>query len=151
MLTTGCECPIDVKPENLRAMVRTGKSYMGKKTHAKAQAAQAVDAQTYAKIELEGELANAMANLKFADVMKLVNQAVDEGVDALTILSDCRAGMDQVGEMYNTGEYFLSELIMSADIFKKVAEKIEPLLMDGQQASSLGAVVIATPKGGGHS
>jgi len=29
MLTTGCECPIDVKPENLRAMVETGKSYMG--------------------------------------------------------------------------------------------------------------------------
>jgi uroporphyrinogen-III decarboxylase len=23
MLTTGCECPIDVKPENLRAMVET--------------------------------------------------------------------------------------------------------------------------------
>ena len=31
MLTTGCECPIDVKPENLRAMVETGKSYAGKK------------------------------------------------------------------------------------------------------------------------
>ena len=39
---------------------------------------------------------------------------------------------------------------MSADIFKKVVEKIEPLLLDGQQTSTLGAMVIATPKGDIH-
>lgn len=27
MLTSGCECPVDVKPENLRAFVDTGKNY----------------------------------------------------------------------------------------------------------------------------
>jgi hypothetical protein len=27
MLTSGCECPVDVKPENLRAFVQTGKNY----------------------------------------------------------------------------------------------------------------------------
>jgi methylmalonyl-CoA mutase cobalamin-binding domain/chain len=150
MLTTGCECPIDVKPENLRAMVDTGKSYIGKKSSRKVQTAVAVENEAYEKVELEGDLARAIVDLKFDNVMKMVSKAVDEGVDALNILNDCRAGMDQVGEMYATGEYFLSELIMSADIFKKVVQKIEPLLIGGRQASSLGAVVLATPKGDIH-
>ena len=150
MLTTGCECPIDVKSENLSAMVETGKNYMGKKSGIKTRAADAVVAQTAKEGNLEGELALAMAGLKFAEVMNLVDQAVEHGQDALKILNDCRAGMDHVGEKYNTGEYFLSELIMSADIFKKIVEKIEPFLMEGQQASTLGAMVIATPKGDIH-
>ena len=150
MLTTGCEGPIDVKPENLRAMVETGKSYTGMKSRVKTRAADAAVAQTSREGELEGELAEAMAGLKFTEVIKLVDQAVEQGEDALRILNDCRAGMDYVGEKYNTGEYFLSELIMSADIFKKVVEKIEPFLMEGQQASTLGAMVIATPKGDIH-
>lgn len=32
MLTTGCECPIDAKPDNIRAMVETGRSYVGKRS-----------------------------------------------------------------------------------------------------------------------
>jgi methylmalonyl-CoA mutase cobalamin-binding domain/chain len=150
MLTTGCECPIDVKPENLRAMVDTGKSYAGRKSGFKTQSVQAAAPRPDDKAPLKGDLAAAMAGLKFADVMNLVDQAVAQDVSALSILNDCRAGMDYVGEKYNTGEYFLSELIMSADIFKKVVEKIEPLLLDGQQASTLGAMVIATPKGDIH-
>ena len=150
MLTTGCECPIDVKPENLRAMVDTGKSYAGRKSGFKTQSVQAAVPRSDDTAQLKGDLAAAMAGLKFADVMKLVDRAVAQDVSALSILNDCRAGMDYVGEKYNTGEYFLSELIMSADIFKKVVEKIEPLLLDGQQASTLGAMVIATPKGDIH-
>jgi hypothetical protein len=129
MLTTGCECPIDVKPENLRAMVETGKSYIGKKGSRKVLTAVAVEKGAYEKAVLEGDLARAMANLKFDDVMKMVNKAVDEGVGALDILNDCRAGMDQVGEMYNTGEYFLSELIMSALItptFESMKQGAQP-------------------------
>lgn len=150
MLTTGCECPIDVQPENLKAMIETGKTYLGKKDLGKAQPVDAGVQKTGAQIELEGELARAVAGLRFKDVMNLVEQGIAEGVDPLKILNDCRAGMDQVGELYNTSEYFLSELIMSADIFKKVVEKVEPLLMKGQQEPSLGSVVIATPKGDIH-
>ena len=47
-----------------------------------------------------------------------VERAIADGTDPLTILNDCRAGMDRVGELYSTGEYFLSELMMSAWIFE---------------------------------
>lgn len=150
MLTTGCECPIDVKPENLKAMVDTGKTYLGSKGPGKVRPQEDAAPRPATKIDLDGELARAIVNLRFSDVMERVEQAIMEGVEPLTILNDCRAGMDQVGERYNTGEYFLSELIMSADMFKKVLEKVEPLLLEGQQERSLGSVVIATPKGDIH-
>jgi methylmalonyl-CoA mutase cobalamin-binding domain/chain len=82
--------------------------------------------------------------------MGLVEQATGEGMDPLAILNECRAGMDRVGELYSSGEYFLSELIMSANIFKKVVGLLEPLLTKDQQDFSLGAVVLSTPKGDIH-
>ncbi|MBW1869335.1 MAG: B12-binding domain-containing protein, partial [Deltaproteobacteria bacterium] len=127
MLTTGCECPIDARPENLRAMVETGKTYQGKKSRRKVQKKAATEKKKAVdKVDLEGNIAQAIAKLRFGDVMKMVEHAAREGVDPLLILNDCRAGMDQVGELYSSGEYFLSELIMSANIFKKVVATLEP-------------------------
>jgi methylmalonyl-CoA mutase cobalamin-binding domain/chain len=150
MLTTGCECPIDVEPENLRAMVETAKSYRGKKGRAVPQPVKEAGRAMSQKAEPAGEIARAIANLSFDEATKRVDQSIEEGKDPLEILNECRVGMELVGDLYSTGEYFLSELIMSADIFKQVMEKVEPLLADGQGASSLGAVVIATPKGDIH-
>jgi methylmalonyl-CoA mutase cobalamin-binding domain/chain len=150
MLTTGCECPIDVKPENLRAMVETGKSYRGKKGRAKAQPAKKAEKETPGKAELRGDIAQAVAGLNFDEVIKLVEQSVKEGTDPMVILNECREGMDRVGELYSTGEYFLSELIMSINIFKKVVANVEPLMTENRPGPSLAAVVIATPKGDIH-
>ena len=150
MLTTGCECPIDVKPENLRAMVDTGKSYTGKKGRAAAQPVKESRREAPKQSEPTGEIAQAIAGLSFDEATRRADQAIADGQDPLGILNECRVGMELVGDLYSTGEYFLSELIMSADIFKKVMEKVEPLLTDSQKSSSLGAVVVATPKGDIH-
>ena len=148
MLTTGCECPIDAKPENLRAMVETGKSYRGKKGRVKQP--DTVKKEVPREVDIKGKIAQALADLQYDDVLKLVDQAIQDGTDPLMILNDCRAGMDRVGERYSTGEYFLSELIMSANIFKKVMDLLEPRLMEGQGDAPLGSVVISTPKGDIH-
>ena len=149
MLTTGCECPIDVKPENLKAMVETGKSYKGKKGRVKILKPEDVKPKA-TQVVLKGEIGKALGELRYDDVVTKVKKAIEAGRDPLAILDECRSGMDQVGERYSTGEYFLAELIMSADIFKEVAGLLEPLLMEDQQDSSLGSVVIATPKGDIH-
>ncbi|MBW1849566.1 MAG: cobalamin-dependent protein [Deltaproteobacteria bacterium] len=150
MLTTGCECPIDVKPENLRAMVDTGRSYIGKKGRREVKSLDTEKKVVLGRTDLKSDIAQAIADLKFDDVMKMVDGAVDDRVDPMLILNECREGMDRVGELYSTGEYFLSELIMSADIFVKVVEKLDPLLMDKKAAPALGSVVISTPKGDIH-
>ena len=149
-MTSGCECPIDAKPENIRAMVETGKSYRAKKIRGKVQQPDIVTKEAPGKVDLKGEIARAVADLRYDDVMKMVDRATRDGMDPLLILNDCRAGMDRVGELYSTGEYYLSELIMSANLFKNVMAIVEPLLLEGQLDSSLGTVVISTPKGDIH-
>lgn len=150
MLTTGCECPIDVKPENLRAMVETGKSYQGKKGHKKVHHPEQVKKEAAREVAAKGDIGRAISELRFDHVMIMVEQAISDERDPLDILEECRSGMEQVGERYSTGEYFLSELIMSADMFKKVAAKLEPILMEGKRDPSVGSLVIATPKGDVH-
>jgi len=65
-------------------------------------------------------------------------------------LEECRAGMEMVGELYSSGEYFLSELILSAEIFKEVVARLEPLLVREGETAAIGRVVIGTPQGDIH-
>ena len=150
MLTTGCECPISVKRENLRAMVETGKNYRGK--------AKGVPMDRPAEIKRpaarvsvpKGEIAAAIGKLKFEDAERMAREAIRDQKDPWEILDECRAGMDMVGKLYSSGEYFLSELIMSADIFKKIVGILEPLLMERKERAPVGSVVIGTPRGDIH-
>lgn len=149
MLTTGCECPIDVKPENLRAMVETGRSYRGAK-RSTTRAAVEVAKEAARAERPKGKIAEALGNLQYQGVEGLVEQALQAGADPLEILDECKVGMDTVGELYSSGEYFLSELILSADIFTKVVNTIRPLIAERRGGSSYGSVVIGTTKGDVH-
>jgi methylmalonyl-CoA mutase cobalamin-binding domain/chain len=150
MLTTGCECPIDVKPENLRAMVETGRSYRGEKGRRKISAPVHTRKEPRMEVPLSGEIAKALAELRRDDVMEHVERAMDQGGSPFAVLAECREGMERVGELYSSGEYFLAELMLSANIFEKVAERLEPLLLQSHKDISAEPVVIATPRGDVH-
>ena len=100
--------------------------------------------------ERKGKIAEALGNLQYEGVEVLVDQALGAGTDPLDILAQCKAGMDTVGERYSSGEYFLSELILSGEIFKKVVQTVKPLIAGRREAASLGSVIIGTPKGDIH-
>lgn len=150
MLTTGCECPVDVKAENLRAMVETGKSYRGKKVRRKVQPAAVVEEEAVREVKPEGDIAEAFGNLLYDDVERLVEEALSSGVEPLAVLDECKSGMDIVGELYSSGEYFLSELILSGEIFKQVVNTLKPLIERKGEVATAGSVVIGTPKGDIH-
>jgi len=96
------------------------------------------------------ELADALANLNEDEVTKLIHKEIDAGVDAMSILDECRKGMDIVGQRYKKGDYFLSELIVSGEIFKESMKVIEPHLGAGKQRDILAKVVLGTVKGDIH-
>ena len=100
--------------------------------------------------ERKGKIAEALGNLQYEGVEVLVDRALGAGTDPLDILAQCKAGMDTVGELYSSGEYFLSELILSGEIFKKVVQTVKPLIAGRREAPSLGSVIIGTPKGDIH-
>jgi methanogenic corrinoid protein MtbC1 len=66
-------------------------------------------------------LINAMADLDESVVLKEVKALKDEGVPPLEIIQTLQAGMNIVGKRFEDKEYYLSELIMSAEVFKEAS------------------------------
>ena len=97
------------------------------------------------------QLAEALVTLKEEEVAQFVQKALDDGTDAMEILNQCREGMDMVGERYKAGDYFLSELIVSGEIFKDAMKLIEPKLKESKDtATKPTQIVLATVKGDIH-
>ncbi len=95
------------------------------------------------------DLATMLAGLEEENTLAEVRKALDEGGDPLTLVEGLREGMAEVGRRFEAKEYFLSELIMSAEIFKQAIALIEPHL-GAVAGPSRGSVVIGTVKGDIH-
>lgn len=97
------------------------------------------------------QLAEAIMKLNEEEVARLVREKLDVGEDAMSIVNECREGMDLVGERYKAGDYFLSELIVSGEVFKDAMRLIQPHLETGKGRGEPIKVVLATVKGDIHS
>lgn len=97
------------------------------------------------------ELANAIADLKEDEVRKIVQDKIAAGTNPMSIVDECRQGMEIVGERYKNKEYFLGELIMSGEIFKEAMAVVEPKLKAGQSEKPVAKIVLGTAKGDIHS
>jgi methanogenic corrinoid protein MtbC1 len=96
------------------------------------------------------DLANAIADLKEDEVKKIVQSRIAAGAEPMSIVDECREGMQIVGERYKNKEYFLGELIMSGEIFKDAMSVVEPKLKAGQSGKPLAKLVLGTAKGDIH-
>ena len=96
------------------------------------------------------ELSTALVELKRDEAVEIVRSKIDGGEDPLRILEECRRGMTIVGDRFQKGEYFLAELILSAEIFKGAVAILEPYLASASKSEPLGKVVLATMKGDIH-
>lgn len=93
----------------------------------------------------------AFLGMKRFEAIDLVKDAIRSGEDPFAILTACREGMEEVGKRFETGEFFLSELIYSAKVFKSVSDILEPRLISGiDKEDSQGIVVFGTPQGDIH-
>ncbi len=96
------------------------------------------------------EVAQALRDLNEKKVYELVEERINRGVAAVEIVKSCNEGMIAVGEKFSTGDYFISQLIFSAEILKQVMKRLEPLLQGTVGGPSAGKVVIGTVKGDIH-
>jgi methanogenic corrinoid protein MtbC1 len=96
------------------------------------------------------ELSDLILNFKRAAVLEIVERRLGAGEDPLRILDDCRRGMTLVGERFQQGDFFLAELVLSAEIFKEVTAVIEPRLSRAKSAQTQGRVLIGTLQGDIH-
>lgn len=99
---------------------------------------------------LNSELAQLVANLEEETVLQLVQQRLNAGNDPLKIIDECNEGMREVGQRYESGEYFVAGLIMSGEIFREVVELVQPLLELQEEGNSSGRVLVGTVSGDIH-
>ncbi len=83
---------------------------------------------------------------------ELATQALEADVAPLTAIEEAlNPAMQIVGDKYESGEYFIPDLVMAAEAMKGAMELFEPVLVERQeQRQVLGTVVIGTVEGDIH-
>jgi len=95
------------------------------------------------------EIVDAIVDLDELRALDLANALMESGADPVEILESCREGMSIVGERFESGDFFLSEMVMAAEIFNQIMEQIRPLLKRSISKAK-GKIVIGTVEGDVH-
>ena len=78
-------------------------------------------------------------------------KALEEGHEAKALLDNVLLpAINEVGELFDKGKYFLPQLIASAEAMKASIEYMEPILLQAQTSENMPTVVIATVEGDIH-
>lgn len=110
--------------------------------------------KTVEKIAEENPLSKvgeAVLKGKQRDILSLTQGALDAGCAPDHILNEALLpAIEEVGDLFDSGKYFLPQLIASAETMKKSIELLEPLLKETGSQAVMPTIVIATVKGDIH-
>jgi 5-methyltetrahydrofolate--homocysteine methyltransferase len=96
------------------------------------------------------ELREAMVDGQSKQAVAKVNEGLDEGIDAGTLLREgLIAGMAEVGQLYEDGEIFVPEMLVAARAMTAALAVLKPHLVE-QGVESSGKVAIGTTQGDLH-
>jgi len=98
---------------------------------------------------MSGDIASLIVELREDETIEAVRSALTAGEPPLDIVERLREGMSEVGRRFEAREFFLSELVISAEIFKEAMALIEPSLPAGSGPTK-GSLVIGTVRGDIH-
>jgi methanogenic corrinoid protein MtbC1 len=71
--------------------------------------------------EQERNLVEWLADMREEEAVALASRLLfEEGADPMRVLELCRAAMDVVGKRFETGEYFLPELVLAGEMLENI-------------------------------
>jgi corrinoid protein of di/trimethylamine methyltransferase len=101
--------------------------------------------------EMYTRLAQAVIEGEPEEAEALAKEALEQGLDPLTCITEgLTVGIQQVGKLFASGEYFLPDLIIGADAMKVALDVLEPMLAGDQQRDVVGRIVLGTVEGDLH-
>ena len=101
--------------------------------------------------EILNKLSQAVIDGEPEEAAEIAQQALDEGLDPLLCINEgLTPGMTRVGELFESGEYYLPDLIIGGEAMKFALEVLEPALVEGTARQVLGHVVLGTVEGDLH-
>jgi 5-methyltetrahydrofolate--homocysteine methyltransferase len=96
------------------------------------------------------KLKRAIVDFDITTVEKTCEEALEKGIPAYDIITQGMAkGMEVVGQKYESGEFFISELIMAGETMKEGMKIVEPYLRS-EEAVPRSKVVLGTVQGDLH-
>lgn len=101
--------------------------------------------------EMQDKLKTAVLKGNRNGIVKITKEALESGEKPAELLNQVLLpAINQVGEFFDQGKYFLPQLIASAEAMKNSIEVLEPLLQTGGTREEMPVVVIATVEGDIH-
>ncbi|WP_236035351.1 cobalamin B12-binding domain-containing protein, partial [Clostridium sp. HV4-5-A1G] len=101
--------------------------------------------------ELKKLIIKYVEQLDEEKVINLADEALDKGMDPITLLETVNIGMEKVGKLYENKDYYIADLILSGLIFRNILEldKMKKYFLQNKD-KGLGKVVLGTVKGDIH-
>ncbi len=97
-----------------------------------------------------GALKEAIVSLDFSAIVEAAKKAMEAGVDPRVAITEGMVpGMVVVGEKFESGEYFLSELVVAGEVMKDGMKIIDPYIK-GDSSTTAERAVICTVEGDYH-
>jgi methanogenic corrinoid protein MtbC1 len=97
------------------------------------------------------KLSVAMGDLEEEDVVALLNEVMAEGgLEADAALDACQKGMAIVGDRFETGEYFVADLIYAGELMSGAVNILKDALVKSGGDTTREKLVLCTVKGDLH-
>jgi len=99
--------------------------------------------------EILNKLSQAIVDGEIEQTGPLAEEAVKAQVPPEEIVRVASSAMKRTGQLYESKEYYVADLIASAEAMKMVLQVVEPLIASGK-GIAMGVVVIGTVQGDVH-
>ena len=102
--------------------------------------------------EILTKITQSLVDIEPDQTTKLTEEALTAGLAPLTIINEGLVpGMDIIGQKFQTGEYFLPQMVIAATAMQQAMEILEPELRARQEDREVaGTLVIGTVQGDIH-
>ncbi len=96
------------------------------------------------------KLVQAISDLREPEALQVARELLDQGLDPLLILEDCKRAMNIIGDRFEQETAFLPELMMAGEILKSISEQLKPKLGSNNPPDCKGKIIIGTVQGDIH-
>ncbi|SHE94459.1 cobalamin B12-binding domain-containing protein [Alkalibacter saccharofermentans] len=98
------------------------------------------------------KITELIGNLEEEEVLELLNEFISSNPseeEAQKVVGACQEGMAVVGELFESGEYFVGDLIFAGELLSEAIDTLKPVI-GSSTTEKIGKIVIGTVHGDLH-
>lgn len=92
------------------------------------------------------KLTEAMGELDEDTVVEILNEVMAQNADAMAAMEACQKGMDEVGSLFEAGEYFVADLIYAGELMAQAVDILKPALASDSGSGAKAKMILCTVK-----